>query len=166
MECLPISDDGMHQLKKALGTKLLAFYDPVLSMSLVWTQSKNCPAGLYACIMPSELVDTLKCLLSHLRFRPDDTGIWSLLTPFTSLEARLIPVSTKRIRGWTTKPFLDSPGCPCLALMARSSNDTQLPEDLLANNVSFSLSVNNKNNLITLSRPKVGPIIELVRQLK
>lgn len=164
LESLPISASGLATLRDALGHDPLAFHDPALSMTLLWIPANGEALGLHACAAPTYMLETLATLLSQLRFRPDASGLWSLLTPLPSLRARLIPVLAKPAEGWTTEPLLDAPGSACLALMARTADRLTLPAALQGKAVSFNLIVNGKNSHITIARPDDGPIIELVEQ--
>jgi hypothetical protein len=161
---LPVFEDGMVMLSDTLGQEPLAFYDPVLSMTLLWIQSKDEAPGLHACTVPTDAPEALKSLLGQLRFRPDTAGMWSLLTPLSALQARLIPVLSKQAKKWAEKPLLDAPGCACMALMARGTVRASLPAALQGKNVLFTMTVNGKNSTITLAQPDTGPIIELVDQ--
>ena len=164
LESLPISPDGMTSLCNALGQYPMAFYDPALSMTILWIEVADEPAGLYACVVPTGSLESVKTLLNRLRFRADSTGIWTLLTPIPSLLARLVPVDFVPAQGWVAEPFLDAPGCGCLALMARENERVKIPFSLLIDAVSFNLTVNRRNSRIKLVRPINGPIIELIEQ--
>ena len=164
LESLPISARGLSKLRGALGHNPLAFLDPALSMTLLWIPANGEALGLHACALPSDMPEALAMLLGELRFRPDATGLWSLLTPLPALQARLIPVFAQPAEGWTTESLLDAPGSSCLALMARVSDRAQLPPTFQGRSVSFNLIVNGRKNHITLARPEHGPIIELVEK--
>lgn len=164
LESLPISPDGRTKLRDTLGQDPQAFHDPALSMTLLWIAAADEASGLHACAVPTESAESVTNLLTQLRFRPDASGVWTLLTPLPTLQARLIPVEYQQAAGWTASPLLDAPGCSCLALMARGTERSPMPAALQGKAVSFTLSVNGKNSRITLARPKNGPIIELVDQ--
>jgi len=160
---LPISDSAYETFTKALGRQPLAFHDPVLKMTLLWTSSDKPPPGLLACAVLVDDPSPLCNLLSQLRFRSDPaTGLWSLLTPLPALQARLIPVPAKRHLDWAETPILDAPGCPCIALMARATDRSDPPAALRGKGNSFTVEVNGKLNRITLARPDDGPIVEMV----
>lgn len=164
LESLPISATGLATLRGALGHEPLAFTDPELSMTLLWVPANGEAHGLYACAVPTDMPGALATLLGELRFRSDASGLWSLLTPLTALQARLIPVFAKPAEGWTTETLLDAPGCGCLALMARIKDRSQLPRAFFDTSISFNLIVNRKMSHITIARAGYGPIIELVEQ--
>lgn len=161
---LPIASDGLDTLRAILAEEVLAFFDPVLSLSLLWAPDRGLPSGLYACALPNESATHTATLLSTLRFRANSEGLWSLLTPIPTLQARLIPVMARKHSRWTNKSLLDAPGCPCIAFMARGTTRFTMPSALLENTVSFMLKVNNKNSRISLLQPLSGPIIELIDQ--
>lgn len=161
---LPMSADGITTLRDTLGQELQAFYDPTLSMTLLWILAQGEAPGLHACAVPADAPEALISLLSQLRFRPAASGLWSMLTPLSALQARLIPVPWKPAKGWATKPRFDAPGCACIALMARGTERVPLPAALQGKSVSFTLTVNGISSRITLARPATGPIIELVDQ--
>ena len=161
---LPIATSGILSLKEAFGDHITAFFDPALSMTLLWAPSSGGPTGLCACICPTDDQPATEQLLRELRFRRSQSGVWSLLTPLPALSARLITTPFQATDGWTKKPLLDAPGCACLALMARESEPSRLPIALKATHTRFKLTVNNRTCGITLSRPEQGPIIELIEQ--
>lgn len=164
LDSLPIAPDGLTKLQEVLGQDLQVFHDPVLSMTFLWNAGQGNVPGLFACALPTDAPDAIATLLGQLRFRPDASGLWSLLTPLPALQARLIPVAAQAADGWSPVPHLDAPGCACLALMARGTDRSALPAALRENSVSFTLPVNGKTSQITLARPDTGPIIELVDQ--
>lgn len=161
---LPIAAEGLDRLRVALGQPTRAFHDPVLSMTLLWICADGDAPGLHACALPTPDPEATATLLGQLRFRPDASGLWSLLTPLPALQARLIPVTARQAHGWTGTPRLDAPGCACLAFMARGTDHARLPAALQGHTVSFSLPINGKDSRITLARPDYGPMIELVDQ--
>jgi hypothetical protein len=163
---LPISNFGFSGLQQALGGRLTPYFDPVLSMTLLWAPASGEPAGLRTCICPTVDQPATEQLLRELRFRPGQSGVWSLLTPLPALSARLITAPFQASAGWTKEPLLDAPGCACLALMARESEPSRLPVALKAEHTCFTLTVNNRRCGITLTRPEQGPIIELIEQLQ
>jgi len=164
LDDLPISAEGLKSLCNALGKAPLAFHDPALSMTLMWVAATGDAPGLHACALPTADTGATVALLGQLRFRPDASGLWSLLTPLPALQARLIPVAAKQAAGFSDDPRLDAPGCACLALMARGTDRLPMPDALQRHRVSFSLPVNGKDSRITLAQPERGPIIELVDQ--
>lgn len=164
IERLPVTKQGIEDMYKILGNELNAFFDPALSMIVLWIRANSDMPGLYACILPTGSLDRLKLLLKELRFRSDTAGMWSLLTPLPSLQARLIPVPLEPSAEWSSKVLLDTPGCSCLAMMTRCTNKLQLPHDLQDENIAFNLSVNKKHTSIIMARLEYGPIIELVNQ--
>lgn len=164
LEHIPISQRGFTNLRDSLGRVPQAFYDPALSMTMLWIPEIDGPPGLYACAVPTKDPNDISNMLSQLRFRLDAAGVWTMLTPLRPLQARLILVESQQAAGWTARPFLDAPGCGCLALMARGTESTPMPEHLQGETVFFNLQVNGKNSRITMVRPENGPIIELVDQ--
>ena len=164
MDSLPLSAEGRAMLNGALGQAPEAFGDPALSMTVLWVPAPDGLSGLHACVVPTASPQALAAMLVQLRFRPDVSNLWSLLTPLPALQARLIPVPSARAEGWAITPFLDAPGCACMALMARDTARALLPAGLQGESVSFTLPVNGVTSRITLARPDTGPIIELVDQ--
>jgi hypothetical protein len=163
---LPIPKLGFSGLQQALGERLTPFFDPALSMTLLWAPASGEPTGISACVCPTDDQHATEQLLRDLRFRRGQSGIWSLLTPLPALSARLITAPFQAADGWTKLPLLDAPGCACLALMARATASSRLPEALQAEHTCFTLTVNNRRCGITLTRPEQGPVIELIEQLQ
>lgn len=161
---LPISDVGLAAIEDAISCNLLAFWDPDLSSTLLWIPTANAPVGLFACALPTFRPESLKSLLSELRFRPDTTGVWSLLTPLPSLQARVIPVPARSQLTWSTNQQLDSPGCTCIALMSRNSKPDSLPTGLRAATLHFGLRVNGSDYRVSLASHEYGRFFEFVEQ--
>ena len=160
---MPFGDEAWLMLEKAFGQRPRAVYDPELQLTLLWIASGEAP-GLWACAMPHEDTGAIESLLTALRFRASPaTGLWSLLTPIPVLQARILPVAYKNHPNWQSNALLDAPGCPCLALMARTGN-ALLSNTLRGETITFDLTVNAKPCKITMFRPEHGPVIELVEQ--
>jgi hypothetical protein len=165
LDSLPFTPTGLIRLQECLGQDLKAFHDPALSITFLWIATQGNTPGLFACAVPTNAPEYIATLIGHLRFHPDTSGLWSLLTPLPSLQAQLIPVASQDADGWSPEPYLDAPGCACLALMVRRTDQSVLPTDLRENAISFTLKVNGKTSEITMVRPDIGPIIELVDQI-
>lgn len=161
---LPMAPDAWPLLERALDARLLVFEDPELRLTLLWYRSDEAP-GLFACAVPTADISGMEDILKAMRFRADPrTGLWSLLTPIPALQARLIPVPFRAHENWQARAPLDATGCPCMALMARGTDQTQLPDALRGTAETFTLTINEKPSRITLLRPDQGPVIELVDQ--
>lgn len=166
LEDFPLSSSGLDDVAKAVKQTPRGFFDPALNLKFLWVPSGETDgAGLFACVVPSSAPAQMGAMLKQLRFREDpQTGLWALLTPIPTLQARLLIAEQNARDGWSRERHLDAPGCAVLALMARKARE--VPYVLGADPVAFELDVDGATTRITLCSPEHGPIIELVERLQ
>jgi len=163
IEDVPVAGSGMKLVAELFGVVPIMVYDPVLMLNFLWIKDYKKPPGFAACILPTSSLEKTRDVLSALRFSETRTGLWSILTPLSSLQATLIPVQYRDCGKWSYDPMLDSPGATCLALMASNTWQMQIPAQCEEHYAKFDLVVNNKNCHIIMAKPRHFPYVEFIQ---
>lgn len=159
---LPICKAEIKRICTMINDELRLFYDPILQIKFLWAPAYKDPVGLFACLVPTNQINNTNEILKQLRFSQDLNGIWSLLTPITSLEARLITAIERSSSIWSKEDKLDNRGSTCMALMSRTSDINSLPKALQKSATSFIIRINKVERAITLAKITDGPFLEII----